>query len=282
MFYWQFLETQFLQYFSFSFKCMASNSLIFRPVSSLGLSLAPPGPKDLAKLSVQILPGSTGGPRPQTLAGHRPSSSTSLFHCPHDCFPEEGDILHREEGDHLQHLAREVQQAFTGGDIWWQPDWQLWTICAVHQARVGWMFILAGTPLQHIATCAGLVAVRHFFVRIKLSPLSLRVLWPEARMAGRRQFLPPGASGQLTLGLADHRALHHLIWDKCVPPCGPPGAKIAVVAPLQPHFLVLTGWHSLVLHGKETDRTRQNQTEPESTRKYQKVPGSAKKCQKKI
>ena len=98
----------------------APNSLVSRPVSSLGLSLglslAPPGPRDLSQLSVQTLPGSTSGQRPQTLAGHRPSSSTSLFHCPHDCFTEEGDHLHRE-GEHLDHLAREVQQAFGGGDF---------------------------------------------------------------------------------------------------------------------------------------------------------------------
>ena len=78
----------------------ALNSFTFRPVSSMGLSLVPEGSKNLQKLSVLTLPG------------YRPTSSSSLFDCPHDCF-ERDKHTHVEEEKEMEDLndfARVVQQ----------------------------------------------------------------------------------------------------------------------------------------------------------------------------
>ena len=83
-----------------------SNPAYFRPVSSMGLSLVPEGPRDLQKLSVQTLPGL------------RPSSSSSLFDCPHECFagPSQHNLLEEVEeertlGDFARTVRLELEEA---------------------------------------------------------------------------------------------------------------------------------------------------------------------------
>merc|ERR1719220_1753222 len=82
------------------FPCCPPSSFGSRPVSSMGLSLVPEGSKNLQKLSVLTLPG------------YRPTSSSSLFDCPHDCF-ERDKHTHVEEEKEMEDLndfARVVQQ----------------------------------------------------------------------------------------------------------------------------------------------------------------------------